>query len=304
MAKRRGNPALVSVERSGRHGQAGRRISEGTKAEFSGFKRDLDRRLQAVGVHGLKPRNFGEKHVSAYVGSLRREVEAGERSIGTIKNDLSCLRAFVHVIGKDGLVPRTNGELGFGRRQYKPTESKAVALTDVHLERITDPYTRASLAFQSAFGFRRETALKIQPIVADKGDHLEIKGSAFKGRRSDQIVRVPIRTAYQREVLQQGKVLAAKTPHGSLIPTATYAQQLRRFEYQCRKAGLHGSHGLRHEYAQRRYLELTGWPCPLQGGPEKADMSPDERRLDHEARLTISKELSHERPEIVALYIG
>jgi len=210
----------------------------------------------------------------------------------------------VHAIGKDGLVPRTNSELGFGRRQYTPTESRAVTLTDVHLERITDPYTRTSLTLQSAFGFRRETAMKIQPIVADKGDHLEIKGSAFKGRRGDQIVRIPIRTAYQREALQQAKILAAKTPQGSLVPTATYAQQVKRFEYQCRKAGLHGSHGLRHEYAQQRYQELTGMPCPLQGGPDKADMSADERRLDHDARLTISRELSHERAAIVTLYIG
>ena len=41
-----------------------------------------------------------------------------------------------------------------------------------------------------------------------------------------------------------------------------------RFEYQCRKAGLHGSHGLRHEYAQQRFQELAGFamPCPWPAG--------------------------------------
>lgn len=49
-------------------------------------------------------------------------------------------------------------------------------------------------------------------------------------------------------------------------------------------------HGLRHAYAQQRYLELTGWPCPQAGGPSKGALTGIQRQSDHKARLTISTE--------------
>jgi hypothetical protein len=54
-------------------------------------------------------------------------------------------------------------------------------------------------------------------------------------------------------------------------------------------------HGLRHAYAQNRYEELTGWKCPAAGGPETKALTPEQHELDHGARLTISRELGHER---------
>jgi len=63
-------------------------------------------------------------------------------------------------------------------------------------------------------------------------------------------------------------------------------------------------HGLRHAYAQERYYELTGWSCPLAGGPKSESLSPNDRRIDKAARLTISHELGHVREQIVSVYIG
>ena len=63
-------------------------------------------------------------------------------------------------------------------------------------------------------------------------------------------------------------------------------------------------HGLHHAYAQDRYEELTGWPCPAAGGPLAKDLTPEQRTLDHEARLTISLELGHEREAVVGAYLG
>ena len=113
-----------------------------------------------------------------------------------------------------------------------------------------------------------------------------------------------IRTTSQRAVLNEAKALAGTTEKGSLIPTGKYVQQVKRFEYQCRKAGINGSHGLRHEYAQRRFLELAGFACPLAGGPKRKDMTPEMRRADHEARLDVSRELGHGRVSIVNSYCG
>jgi hypothetical protein len=92
---------------------------------------------------------------------------------------------------------------------------------------------------------------------------------------------------------------------GSLIPGGRqYIEQLRIYERHTANAGLSKMHGLRHAYAQQRYQELTGWPAPHAGGPTKAKLSEAQRRRDHEARLTISKELGHVREQITAVYLG
>ena len=63
-------------------------------------------------------------------------------------------------------------------------------------------------------------------------------------------------------------------------------------------------HGLRHAYAQDRYEELTGWSCPAAAGPMVRDLTPQQRERDRETRLTISRELRHEREAMVGAYLG
>lgn len=101
----------------------------------------------------------------------------------------------------------------------------------------------------------------------------------------------------QRAVLDSAYRLAGK---GSLIPGhLNYRQQLRIYEGQTICAGLSRMHGLRHAYAQDRYEELTRWGSPTAGGPAARSLSVEHRKMDQEARLTISRELGHERPGIV-----
>ena len=77
-----------------------------------------------------------------------------------------------------------------------------------------------------------------------------------------------------------------------------------RFDGADMRAGLSRMHGLRHAYAQRRYEELTGWPSPAAGGPASKTLSHEQRSLEQNARLTISRELGHERISIVRIYVG
>jgi hypothetical protein len=156
-----------------------------------------------------------------------------------------------------------------------------------------------SLRLQAAFGLRREESLKIQPAWADRGDSLALKDSWTKGGRAREI---PIRNQAQRRLLDEAKQLAGR---GSLIPAGhTYVRQLRRFEYQCDRAHIHRVHGHRHHYAQMRYQELTGWEAPAAGGPRSKELSRDQKTIDREARLTISRELGHEREQVTAIYCG
>ncbi len=141
--------------------------------------------------------------------------------------------------------------------------------------------------------------MKIRPCIADQDDHLFLQGSWTKGGR-ERII--PIRTEQQREILNRAHRLAGR---GSLIPAnRNYVQQMRVYEGNTRRAGLHHMHGLRHAYAQDRYNELTGWICPAAGGPVSRELSPEQRGRDREARLTISRELGHEREAVVGAYLG
>jgi hypothetical protein len=156
-----------------------------------------------------------------------------------------------------------------------------------------------SLRLQAAFGLRREESIKIQLAWADRGHVLALKDSWTKGGRPREI---PVRTAEQRQLLQEARSLAGQ---GSLIPAQkSYVEQLRRFEHQCAAAGIRRVHGLRHQYAQNRYRELTGWSAPAAGGPHARELTTSQREIDHAARLKISAELGHEREQVVAVYLG
>src|SRR5690606_4582411 len=105
-----------------------------------------------------------------------------------------------------------------------------------------------------------------------------------------------------REVLDRVWALVG---NGSLIPDdRSYVQQLRMYVRQTMNAGLSKMHGLRHAYAQQRYLELTGRPSPLAGGPKVRTLNVADREGDRLARQIISRELGHEREQITSIYCG
>ena len=127
-----------------------------------------------------------------------------------------------------------------------------------------------------------------------------LKASWCKGGKEREI---PIRTAQQREALNQAHRLVGR---GSMIPSRrTYVEQVKLYERLTAAAGLHKMHGLRHAYAQERYEELTGWAAPAAGGPSSGElMKMGKKEEDRGARLTISRELGHFRLKIVAVYLG
>ena len=113
---------------------------------------------------------------------------------------------------------------------------------------------------------------------------------------------IPVRTEEQRDVLNRARRLSGL---GSLIPSnRNYVHQMRVYEGNTVRAGLSNMHGLRHAYAQNRYEELTGWMAPAAGGPKAKALSTEQREIDRQARLTISRELGHEREQVTTAYLG
>ncbi|MEQ9590911.1 MAG: phage integrase N-terminal domain-containing protein [Parvibaculaceae bacterium] len=250
--------------------------------------------LHDLGYRGLKAHGLKSKHVEALV----RQWQEQELSVGTIKNRMAHIRWWAEKVGKPGVVRKDNEAYGIMKRAYVTNDDKSRRLGMV-VHQVRDPYVAMSLRLQEAFGFRREEAIKFQPTYADRGDVVCLKESWTKGGKARE---VPIVNAHQRTVLDEARLLAGR---GSLIaPDRTYVQQLRIYESNTSAVGLSRMHGLRHAYAQDRYHTLTGWACPAVGGPRRRTLAGPMVEEDREARLQISRELGHERLEVVAVYLG
>jgi len=256
----------------------------------------VGRQLVELGIYNLPATGLKQKHIT----KVLERWKADGCSDATLKNRMAHLRWWTEKIGKPNLIPRTNAELGIGRRKYVTNETKAVHVADDVLSSVGDERVRLSLELQRAFGLRREESIKFQPAYAiDGSDRIKLKASWCKGGRERVI---PIRNEHQLDVLRRVAQFAGS---GSLIPSGeTYKEQLKRYENVTSRMGLNKLHGLRHAYAQQRYRELTGWEPPVSGGPKAKQLTPEMKAVDLAARLAISEELGHSREAITAVYLG
>jgi hypothetical protein len=276
-----------------RHNRDG---SYATQADRQNILDLIADQLHEMGFRGLRAQGFKPKHVEKLVERWLAE----ELAAGTIKNRMSHLRWLAEKIGKENIVARTNAAYGIADRVYVTNVNKAKDLDMQQLEQLHCAYTRMSLRLEDAFGLRRESSIKIMPDKADRGDKLILQPSWNKGGRE---IVVPIRTPEQRQLLDEAKHLANGK---SLVAPGytTYVAYLKHFRHECERVGIHGVHGHRHRYAQRRYQELTGWECPARGGPTSKQLSKAQTERDREVRVQISNEMGHGRAQVTAVYLG
>src|SRR5215471_15085046 len=277
-----------------------RRHREGsysTQANRWAMLRQMGEQLLAAGYNQLHVYDLKGRHLH----TLLKQWQADKLSAATQKNRMAVLRWWAEKIGKGDMFKPTNTAYGIARRQTIPAVSKARTLPGEKLSRISSPYVRMSLELQRAFGLRRQEAIKIRPHQADQGTHLVLQGSWCKGGHGRSI---PITTPAQREVLDRAKALV-RFQEASLIPKGkTYKSQVALYEKQCRRANLDSMHGLRHGYAQARFLDLAGFLAPAAGGPTQARLTAEQQALDADARAAISVEMGHYREQITATYLG
>ncbi len=251
--------------------------------------------LHELGYRNMNAKSLRPKHVERL---LKYWTDQGIGN-AALKNRLSAIRWWAGKVNKHNVVSRSNSVYGIGQVPSIPESTKAQQLDLAKVSEIPDLHIQLSIRLQSAFGLRREEAIKFQPTYAIGEKRISLKASWTKGGRARS---VPILTEEQRELLQQVTALAKG---GALIPSdSNYVTQLRRYERLTRAIGLRNLHGLRHDYAQRRYHFITGWACAAAGGPKASAMSSSERCADRDARLIISGELGHSREAIAATYLG
>ncbi|WP_416510828.1 hypothetical protein [Idiomarina sp. HB] len=166
-------------------------------------------------------------------------------------------------------------------------------------QNVRDIQTRYSLLLQSHFGLRRAESIMFNVAYADKGDHIRLKSTWTKGGKAREIAIIP---PEQKTLISE---LRQKLGARSLIASdRNFKEQLKVYEYETSRVGLDRNHRLRHQFAQERFYEISGYKCPHQGGPSRRNMTDLERHIDSAHRATLSKELGHERTQITSIYIG
>ena len=256
----------------------------------------------------LKQQGFDVRsHMSAqdlkgrHINALVRQWKADGISAATMKNRMAVVRWWAEKIGNSGAV-KSNLELGIENRQYVTNESKALTLDEIDLSK-TDTEIALSIRLQSAFGLRREESMKFVAAYALNGqtpkdaDRIRLKASWAKGGRARII---PVTNDQQRALLME---VLRTVGTGSLIPAnKSYKTHLALFEKQTAALGIGRTHGLRHDYAQRRYAQPMGFDCRALD-PDR-ELSEEEKAKDKEIRLQIAEELGHSRVNITSVYLG
>lgn len=240
------------------------------------------------------------KHVTELIKSWKEQ----NISIGEMKNRMSHLRWIAEKIGKPMMIPKRNIDLGIENRVMPPNNvNRAVERSEEDLNKIRDVNVRFALQAQALFGLRRKEAILFNPkrdYDAEKRViYLETGTKGGRPRiipvlKQDQIDFLTEMTKYQHDF-----GLTAFIPRDK-----KYKDQLQVYKSECDREKFSNNHGLRHKYAQKRFLELTGFEPPRNGGKTRKELNPKERELDSIARLKISNELGHGREEITRVYLG
>lgn len=287
---------LLQMTRRNRDG------SHATQADRRKHLRLIAAQLQKMGYRNLRARSLKTRHVTRLLEKWQTEISPQTKSpvsIGTIKNRMATLRWWANKIQKQNIIPRTNKALGIDNRAIVCEGNRAFSLESHTIDEIPG-YLQLSLRLQEEFGLRREEAAKIVPSRAIEPNYLSIESSWAKGGRARKI---PVTTNGQKELLC---ALDNWYEGASLIPShLSYRRYLAHRGSVLYKFGITKTHGLRHQYAQRRYVLLTGGLLPPKlGGKQYRELNTRDRNLDQRARLQVAQELGHARIEITRVYLG
>ena len=248
-----------------------------------------------------------QRHIGALIALW---MEKG-LSNSTIQNRMSAMRWLAIAIGKGGLLrnPEAYGlnkadlrRVAVAQEDKSWTQRGTIPDELIQKAKEADIWAGNQLAMMKAFGLRVSEAILMRPRTSTFGDVLKVE----EGTKGGRTRVVPIRTDEQRRVLAQASELSMRSRKGALVsPDRTVQQERRRLYYVCEKLGITKAqlsitpHGLRHEYANDRYEEISGTPSVVRGGSAILD-----EEAEANARHAVSTELGHKRLSITSAYTG
>jgi integrase len=301
------------------HGRKPKGVSYRTMAERRVFLYAFFRELRndRERSYRIDPRSLRRVHVEH---AVRRWVER-DLSAGTIQSYLSHLRVFAQWIGKAGLVVDASAYVQDPlrvKRTYSATEDKSWEGREIDIEQVLalvdrkDERVGAQLRLCDAFGLRVKEAIMLRPHLAVVGSQLAIVDEGryerylevIRGTKGGRLRFVPIVNERQREALEHACRIVRGATESLGHPGLRLHQAYMRFYHVVRACGIRKdmlrvtAHGLRHGFAHRRYEDHTGQKAPI------VVAGSQDRAVDDNGRLGVSRELGHARKSISAAYLG
>ncbi|AOS96139.1 site-specific tyrosine recombinase XerC [Microbulbifer aggregans] len=293
--------AKAAIRKRHQKGEIGSRTQESYIAAFKKFSRYM-REEHAIYDVGA----FEEAHLEAFAASIARKYQAAylQKLISAINSLMSTI-----TYGKWETVS-PSGSTQSRRRNVRIEPHRYIKPEDIIKETREHlaPRVLGIIGLIVYCGMRLEEAVCFDITAALKeyraSGNIDIQYGT-KGGRGREIRRaIPVTDAIY-DWLCHCRQFVGK--NYSLIPVDSTKEQLMKvvenesLPVLREKYGL-TIHGLRHEYAARRYLELTGHYSPVNCRAFGLPLA--ERKLDQHAREIITNELGHGRVQVVSTYIG
>lgn len=283
--------------------------------------------LREEGIHVRNVLDLSQNHVL----TLARRWQMDNLVYRTIEGRLSHLRRFLTLLGKPETVPRKealyrllsdNGvTVHHVRRSMVASESQSWSARGVDpalvIRRMAqeDPLAAMLLELMWAFGLRRQEAYYLSPAACDEGNRLLVLDGTKGGRpRAVEFSTDARRAQWQRDVLDRAKEMARKHPQRKLAIRGYSAKQMRNYlaaitvKYGLTKRRLGVTlHGLRHEYAEAQFRELSNLPSPAAawaGAQVPAAVYRENLAEVEAARQKVSEQVGHWRVGITSAYLG
>lgn len=245
--------------------------------------------------------------VMEYGRNLANQVASGEMSPAYAQNMVSAINTVLHQVREWKSVSPTKDCGITVRSNVRDTPPKGIergqqlapalaALRDVGQHR-----GAAVAELCRELGLRSKEASLIDSVKALKEAKNRAAVTITAGTKGGRAREVPITRPEQLTALSTAAETQGKGRN--LIPADQTWQQWREGELRdtremLQKHGIERLHDLRAAYSVERYTVLTGAAAPVMGGQIL------DRQADRDARQQISRELGHERIEIVSSYVG
>jgi site-specific recombinase XerD len=169
------------------------------------------------------------------------------------------LRLLAKNIGKPGIVPEKNSDLGITRNdRYKPITANSEKLANIRIQlEQQDVRLLAAFDLRAAFGLRaKESLLSHQLVALDGRSYLVVQGA--KGGRPRQM---PIETEQQVQAIRQVQRIISESGTKSLIPADQTLKEYYNYQRNtlyalgARRSDGSSMHSQRHAFAQGEYAK-------------------------------------------------
>lgn len=264
--------------------------------------------VQVEGITDLEKVKFSDlQHFAQQIQQLMQENDWSPAYAQNIISDANRLLGFVRKQRAFRLSPSAYTGKRPWTRTAPPTGMELVGVLSCVEEMRNRGLQRCALIVLMAriFGMRlRETVLADIPRLyreAMRQGTINVQEGTKGGRKVERKIIID---AYGLEILNEAKDLCKATNSHCLIPPdQNYIMFIRREVARARTIlkdhGIKGYHDLRSSYACERYQSITLAAAPVFAGGRGVS-----RNLDTAAREVISKELGHNRTEVLNAYIG